>query len=408
MAAIHKWLGEDLTFTINGKAKDSGTISTVILQGEDVNAKAGKGPFSAEAYWSNTYNGIDLKSCLTGYEAGATKPIARIGLTYFECPTGASMNTYVVWSNNSSELNKISSDFVYVYKPATSLTVGFQSGVTSIFNDSTALKIHAAPAEGTAGRSGSTTAAVSFTSNNTSVISSTSGKTNTYAGLSFVTSGTINGSTSVTMTASHAGGVAATTSNLSKSAISGSKQITVKNAVKSVNISESTLYVSVNETITFTYSVTPLAPGAPYSYTMDAISATNATNLTLATKTAIAKGTNGVINVTGNKVGTSVVTLSSSQASAKKSDTITIYVTPANTAFYLNVGDIKTIVIGDIAVTAITKSTNADTYVTLTKSGTSLVIKCKAATPTDNPVKLTLPGDAQISVTITNLTLTLS
>lgn len=400
MAAIHKWLGEDLTFTINGKAKDSNSITTVIVQGDDVNSKDGKGPFDPVAYWSDAYSGLDFHSLITNAGAGATKPTLTVGLTYFECPSGAEMKTNVIWANNSGELTQISTDYVYVYKPATSLTV--TPSATTVWNDAS-LTIKAVPAGGTAGRSGSITAAVSFTSNNTSVISSTSGKTNTNTTLSIVTTGTVNKSANVTMTASHTGGAAATTSNLSKSAISGSKQITVKNAVKSVNISESTLYVSVNETITFTYSVTPKAPGEPYSYTMDAISATNATNLTLATKTAIAKGKNGVINVTGNKVGTSVVTLSSSQASSKKSDTITIYVTPANTAFYLNVGDIKSIVIGDIAVTAITKSANADNYVTLTKSSKSLLIKCKAATPTDKPVKLTLPGDAEISVTITNL-----
>jgi hypothetical protein len=406
MAAIHKWLGEDLTFTFNGKAKDSSAITSVVVKGDDVNAKAGKGPFDPQAYWSDAYSGLDFHDLVQNAGAGATKPTLSVGLTYYECPSGAAMTTYVIWGANSGELTKISSDFVYVYKPATSLTVTPSS--TNIWNDGS-YTIKAAPNnEITSGRLNSTSAAVSFTSNNTGVISSTSGKTNTNTALTIVKTGTINKSAVVTMTASHTGGAAATTSNLSKSSISGSKQITVKNAVKSVNITESTLYVSVNETITFSYSVTPLAPGEPYSYTMDSISATNATNLTLATKTAIAKGTNGVINVTGNKVGTSVVTLSSSQASAKKSDTITIYVTPANTAFYLNVGDIKSIVIGDIPVTAITKSTNADNYVTLTKSGTSLLIKCKSATPTDNPVKLILPGDAEISVTITNLTLTLS
>lgn len=405
MATIHKWLGENLTFTINGKAKDSSNIGSVFVKGYDLLPLESKGPF-AESYWDNGYSAISIRPIHPNPNAGATKPTIQIGLTYFECPGGTSMDTYVIWDANSVELTKISSDFVYVYKPAKSLTV--QTNVTpAIWNDGS-IQIKAVPADGTAGRSGSTSAAVSFTSNNTGVISSTSNKTNTYTALTIAKTATVNKSAVVTMTASHTGGAAATTSNLSKSAISGSKQITVKNAVKSVNITESTLYVSVNETITFSYSVTPLAPGEPYSYTMDAISATNATNLTLATKTAIAKGTNGVINVTGNKVGTSVVTLSSSQASSKKSDTITIYVTPANTAFYLNVGDIKSIVIGDIAVTAITKSTNADNYVTLSKSGKSLVIKCKAATPTDNPVKLKLPGDAEISVTITNLTLTLS
>lgn len=404
MAAIHKWLGEDLTFTINGKAKDSSNIGSVFVKGYDLLPMESKGPF-AESYWNTGYSAISIGPINPSSNAGATKPTIQIGLTYFECPAGTSMYTYVVWDNNSSELTQISTDYVYVYKPATALTVSPSS--TNIWNDGS-YTIKAAPDGGTAGRKNSTSAAVSFTSNNTGVISSTTGKTNTNTALTIVKTGTINKSAVVTMTASHTGGAAATTSNLSKSAISGSKQITVKNAVKSVNITESTLYVSVNETITFTYSVTPLAPGEPYSYTMDSISTTNASNVTLTTKTAIAKGKNGVINVTGNKVGTSVVTLSSSQASAKKSDTITIYVTPANTAFYINTGDIKSIVIGDIALTSITKSTNADNYVTLTKSGTSLSIKAKAATPTDNPVKLTLPGDAQISVTITNLTLTLS
>lgn len=431
MATLHKWVGQNVTFTFGStsgpKAKNNSGISYVVFvpstgavstsNSLPIFDIAYNDTYSASGTYyyaggSGTHNGIYKIPAsywsLTNTTAGSTSASVMSVPIMCESTSGTNFRTGLYFKSSEYPYIDSTSDTIYSYNKATSLTITTSS--SNFYNDA-AVTFSVAPTDGTSARKSLKTPVISVTSNQTGIITSPGTKgTNASYTLSIAKTTQILGSASVTLTATHAGGAASSTANLSPSQISGTKSVTVKNAVKSIQFIESVKYVSVGETDTISYSITPVAVGQPYSYYAVASATTNG-KFTYAAKTKVAAGVNGVINITGASVGSGTITISTSYcASGTKSDSITIYVTPADTSIYINTGDAYSLTVGTgvTIINTTSNGTSSDPYVSASIVSGVLKITAKKATPANTPVKITLAGDAVISVTVTDLDITIA
>jgi len=434
MANLYKWVGQNVTFTFGStsgpKAKNNSGISYVVLLPQvGANGSSNSLPiFDFDApgtysgsgtYYSNSgggnHNGIYKIPAtywnLSNTAAGNTSASVLSTEVMAESTAGSTFRTGLFFNSSYADAPYIDNDAntVYSYTPATSLTIN--ASKSEFYNDDTTVTFTVVPTNGTSARRSLKTPKTNVTSNQTGIIASPgAGTTNVSYILTLAKSTQIIKSTTVTLSATHTGGAANSTANLSPSQISGSKVVTVKNAVASIQFVDTVKYISVGETDTISYSITPVAVGQPYSYYAAAVATTN-NKFTYKATQAVGAGSDGIISITGSNVGSGTITISTSYcATGAKSDSITIYITPADTSIYINTGDTYSLTIG----TGVTISNTADNgtagapYVVASIVSGVLKIGAMKATPSNTPVKITLAGGAVISVTVTNLDITIA
>lgn len=435
MANLYKWVGQNVTFTFGStsgpKAKNNSGISYVVLL-PDAGASAGSNKLPifdfgyAEAYsgsgtyyhqnGSGNHDGIYKIPAaywnLTNTAAGNTSASVMSPVVWQESTAGSTFRTGLFFKSSSyGDAPYIDNDAntVYSYTPATSLTIN--ASKSEFYNDDTTVTFTVVTTNGTSARRTLKTPKTNVTSNQTGIIVSPgAGTTNVSYTLTLAKSTQIIKSTTVTLSATHAGGAANSTANLSPSQISGSKVVTVKNAVASIQFVDTVKYISVGETDTISYSITPVAVGQPYSYYAAAVATTN-NKFTYKATQAVGAGSNGIISITGSNVGSGTITISTSYcATGAKSDSITIYITPADTSIYINTGDTYSLTVGTgVTISNTTDNGAAGTpYVVASIVSGVLKIGALKATPANTPVKITLAGGAVISVTVTNLDITIA
>lgn len=435
MANLYKWVGQNVTFTFGStsgpKAKNNSGISyVVLLPSAGASSSYNTLPIFDIAY-AQTYsgggtyynqNGSGIHQgiykipasywSLTNTAAGNTSAsVMSVAVTY-ESTNGSEFRTGLFFNSSYANAPFIDNDDVntiYSYTPATSLTIN--TSKSEFYNDDTTVTFTVVPTDGTTARRTLKTPVTNVTSNQTGIITSPgAGTTNVSYTLGIAKTTQIVKSTTVTLSATHAGGAASSTAKLSPSQISGSKQVTVKNAVASIQFVDTVKYISVGETDTISYSITPVATGQPYSYYAAATATTNSKFTYKATQ-AVGAGSNGIISITGASVGSGTITISTSYcATGAKSDSITIYITPADTSIYINTSDTYSLTVGTgVTITSTTDNgTSSAPYISVSITSGVLKIDALKATPSNTPVKITLAGGAVISVTVTNLDITIA
>ena len=339
-----------------------------------------------------TYFGTGNTAIPSGYSVSGDKLTYKV-LFNTTCTGGATISSYVLWKNTMAYSNtaSLNNDVVYTYAPATKLTV--TPTATTVWNDAA----FSVTGKGDTGsRATASTCKIKWTHtagtcitqiNNTSQESDANAAAAITWGTGYVFTG--NAAYSFTISASHTGGAASSTSFMSPNNITGkSANISVKNAVTGVKLKDnttSTTYVASGSSVSLPLTFTIKSTGKPYSYVVSPVrSAGAAANSTYALDGNSATAA-GNLKVTG---GTPTSTLqqfyvtSSQSSSTRTSGTVKVGVTGATATKSINSASSTvsftygagTFVAGSGATNYVTYSTsNGTASITFKKAGGSAV-----------------------------------
>lgn len=376
---IYRWTGAYLNITPTNIAANCSGITTNYV------------------YSTNKISDNINQSASSPTSYAVTSPYTSRFLLNTACTGGTQLTTY--WKyKNGGESNKISDIYVYTYTAATSLTVTPSCG-TSVWSDATITRgFTVKPANGSRTTATSnykltcTNADTNFSTyyNTVAYMSLTDGKFNTASSLpttyipelpklmSYYGQGTstfilkYKAETIAGTSHNAAGETSAQNSGyVAASLISGSANITVKNAVTALNsnISSKTITTSSGtNTVSITYSFTTSGGSSTAGYKPYVSTVTAASS---STSVATVSGTTS-FTVTGKGVGTSTITLTCANCCSTGNKTKTVAIKVIN-AFNSQSVEIGSAITWNVGVDDFTYSTSG-ANVKLVKDGKNLKI----------------------------------
>ena len=433
MATLIKWAGQTVSLTIGNKAKDNTGISFV----------TGQAKFSASLNNGGSYTYMlfttDKVTSVSNSTAGSTSssvavfntktmdqlPAYNSGIVTFAPEfkvkwTNGGETHYITPSTFTPSAN--TDTYIDIHYPATELKSNIAANTYIYSNGSKACTVWAHNNKGLTpdthggnnGASAQNTASITITGAETYTATNTSisATSNTAFTISFNNTKSIAGCSKITLTSTSKAGAATDSKNAASTALSRTDIIYIMNATKQIRVNGSTaassFYVLKGQSKTMEFDIIPYNPGTAYSYTVS-LAQTPAT-AAKHTLTAASAGKKGSISITGLAVGTTKLQLKSTATATSGgvlSPVVTIYVSSNVTAIYLNCGDKYSwpIASGDVTFT-----NSNDSCVSVTKSGTTLVITAKQlATGVNDAVSvITLNTGAKLTVNVAHLSFTLS